>query len=298
MTSSDGLTSANNDYVLAKSGEVYAVYLPNGGDTNINLPGGNLSSATTITNSISAPDNNDWVALIKGESDGTGGDCNNTEVATPSEDAYLQGTTAINDQELRVESGNRITYLKFTVPSTTENITNTKLELTVSSDAGSGLIEVFKGTSNNWTESNLSDANKPGEGAKIGTLNTTYSLGQSYQWTLTDITPGETVSLIIKQTGGNDVSFSSKEGTNAPRLILELECNDGGGGDGNEDCVALEQNGVAAVEAEHFVSQSKTDNREWYVLDGSGSTPTPDPDPSHHDSASGGGYLEFYLILE
>ncbi|MBQ4819025.1 carbohydrate-binding protein [Aquimarina sp. MMG016] len=150
MVSSDGVTSDNNDYVLAKAGEIYAVYRPNGGSTGLNLPngnnkydvqwynprsGGNLTTKTTLGGSLVAPDNNDWVALI-----------------------------------------------------------------------------IKKGS---------------------------------------------------------------------------------GGGDPDPDqCAALEQNGVVAVEAEHFKSQSKTNKRKWYVLDGSSATPTPDPDPSHHNGASSGGYLE------
>ncbi|WP_299256062.1 DUF5060 domain-containing protein [uncultured Aquimarina sp.] len=304
MVSADEVTSSGNDYVFAKSGEVYAVYLPNGGSTNIDLPsgtwqvqwynprsGGSLSGETAVSNAISAPDTNDWVALIKGESDGT--DCNNAQNVTVSQDAYLQGTTSFNTSELRVESGNRVSYLQFVVPTPSEAVTGVKLQMSVSTDGGSGLIEIYKGTSNNWTESNLSDSNKPGEGTLIGSLNTTYSEGQSYEWNLSGINPGETVSLVIKQTGGNDVSFSSKEGTNAPKLVLELDCNDdGGGGDGSSSCVALEENGIVAVEAEHFEGQSKTDKRKWYFQDGTVSTPTPDPDPSHHASASGDGYLE------
>ncbi|WP_299432583.1 DUF5060 domain-containing protein [uncultured Aquimarina sp.] len=303
MVSSDDITSAN-DYVLSKSGEVYAIYLPDGGSTNISLPsgtwqiqwynprsGGSLSDAIAVSNTISAPDTNDWVALIKGESDGT--DCTNTQNVTVSQDAYLQGATLFNSSELRVESGNRVSYLKFVVPSPSEAITGVKLQMSVSTDGGNGLIEVYKGTSNNWTESNLSDSNKPGEGDLIGSLNTTYSEGQSYEWNLSGINAGETVSLVIRQTGGNDVSFSSKEGSNAPKLVLELDCDDGGGdGDGSNTCVALEENGIVAVEAEHFKGQSKTDKRKWYFQDGTVSTPTPDPDPSHHMSASGDGYLE------
>ncbi|WP_298314197.1 DUF5060 domain-containing protein [uncultured Aquimarina sp.] len=304
MVSSDGITSAN-DYVLAKPGEVYAIYLPDGGSTNIDLPsgtwqvqwynprsGGSLSAATAVSNTISAPDTNDWVALVKGESDGT--DCTNTQNVVVAQDAYLQGTTLFNSSELRVESGNRVSYLQFVVPTPTETITGVKLQMSVSTDGGNGLIEVYKGTTNNWTESNLSDGNKPGEGALIGSLNTTYSEGQSYEWNLSGINAGETVSLVIRQTGGNDVSFSSKEGSNAPKLVLELDCTDGdgGGGDGNNTCAALEENGIVAVEAEHFEGQSKTDKRKWYFQDGTVATPTPDPDPSHHASASGDGYLE------
>ncbi len=149
MISSDGVTSDNGDYVLAKAGEIYAVYRPNGGSTGINLPSGNgayevqwynprgdsgLTNAATLGGNLVAPDTNDWVALIKKK--------------------------------------------------------------------------------------------------------------------------------------------------------------DGGGGGDPDQCVALEENGIVAVEAEHFESQSKTDNRQWYVLDGSNSTPNPDPDPDHSSGASSGGYLE------
>ncbi|GAA4275533.1 carbohydrate-binding protein [Aquimarina mytili] len=148
MVSADGVTSDGNDYVLAKAGEIYAVYRPNGGSTGLGLPtgnnnydvqwynpraGGNLTAKNTLGNTLVAPDNNDWVALIKKK--------------------------------------------------------------------------------------------------------------------------------------------------------------DNGGGEPDQ-CAALEQNGIVAVEAEHFASQSKTGKRKWYVLDGSGSTPTPDPDPDHSNGASGGGYLE------
>ena len=59
-----------------------------------------------------------------------------------------------------------------------------------------------------------------------------------------------------------------------------------------QGCIAVERNGVAAVEAENFVKQTKTSKRQWYFQDGTKNTPKPDPDPSHHGSASGGGYLE------
>lgn len=77
VTNQNSITAASNDYVFGKSGEAYAVYLPNGGNTNINLPTGDWSvqwynprngilqtNNTTVNGSISAPDANDWVALI------------------------------------------------------------------------------------------------------------------------------------------------------------------------------------------------------------------------------------------
>ncbi len=58
-------------------------------------------------------------------------------------------------------------------------------------------------------------------------------------------------------------------------------------------CVAVAKNGVIAVEAEHFLSQSKSKKRKWHVFDKNNTSgPKPDKDGSHHSSASDGGYLE------
>ncbi len=67
----------------------------------------------------------------------------------------------------------------------------------------------------------------------------------------------------------------------------------GDGGNGGDSCVAVERNGVAAVEAEHFTSQSKTGKRKWYTFDQNNSNgPKPDPDGLHKNGSSEGGYLE------
>ncbi|MEM9325560.1 MAG: DUF5060 domain-containing protein [Bacteroidota bacterium] len=88
LVSSNGLTASNSDYVLANPGQVYVVYLPNGGSTTLNLSGqsgqysvrwfdprnggalqeGTISSLTASGSpSIGSPPsstNQDWVALI------------------------------------------------------------------------------------------------------------------------------------------------------------------------------------------------------------------------------------------
>ncbi len=54
-----------------------------------------------------------------------------------------------------------------------------------------------------------------------------------------------------------------------------------------------ETDGVLAVEAEHFASQTDTLVRKWYVVDETTSSlPTPDPDENHAANASGGISLE------
>ena len=89
MKGYDELTSSKNDYCFAKPGQVYAIYLPNGGTTSLNL--GNSQAAFTIQwynprtggelqtgtiNRITGPGlvaigqppkdiNKDWTSLIK-----------------------------------------------------------------------------------------------------------------------------------------------------------------------------------------------------------------------------------------
>ncbi len=60
-----------------------------------------------------------------------------------------------------------------------------------------------------------------------------------------------------------------------------------------EPTVFSEQNGIVAVEAEHFFRQSKMEQRSWHLTTSS-RTPEvkPDGDPSHVGGASNGAYLE------
>lgn len=59
-----------------------------------------------------------------------------------------------------------------------------------------------------------------------------------------------------------------------------------------ESLVFAENDGLIAVEAEHFFKQTATDIREWHLTH-SNMTPaiTPDGDPNHVAGASGGAYL-------
>ena len=97
MKSNDGLASNSNAYVLAKEGDVYAVYLKNGGSTNLNISGASKkydvrwynprSGGALVTGTVSevtGPGNvgigqppsqtsQDWVALV-GSSGNNGGE--------------------------------------------------------------------------------------------------------------------------------------------------------------------------------------------------------------------------------
>ncbi len=165
-----------------------------------------------------------YPVVLNGNGGDNGEGCEEILEITASQDAYLQGDTSFNTTSLRVEKERRISYLQFEIPEDITDITGVVLEMSVSNDSGNGLIEVYKGNSNDWTETNLSTGNKPEEMGKLGSLDTSYGLGQSYQWELSGVTPGEIIALVVKQIDGNDVSFSSKESNHPPKLIVELEC--------------------------------------------------------------------------
>jgi len=78
LISQDSLTDDPEDYVLAKEGEIYVVYRPNGGSCLLSIPdglwrvrwfdpkkGGMLSPPIPLVEELKAPDSlQDWVALI------------------------------------------------------------------------------------------------------------------------------------------------------------------------------------------------------------------------------------------
>jgi hypothetical protein len=144
-----------------------------------------------------------------------------TTALSPIHDSYLQGSTNLNQSIIRVEAGRRVGYLMFDLSKINGMITNVKLKMTCNSDAGNGNLVVALGNQSNWTESNLSNANKPNATTTLASLNTAYMVGKTYTWNLSTagINGGSNLSLIVSQDGGNDVAFASSENTAlAPQL--------------------------------------------------------------------------------
>ena len=80
VENNNGLTKSTDDYVLANPGTAYAIYRPNGGTTDINLPtgtwevrwynprSGQLSGTSKISGGkLTAPSTDDWTALVTRE---------------------------------------------------------------------------------------------------------------------------------------------------------------------------------------------------------------------------------------
>ena len=153
-------------------------------------------------------------------------DISSTVALSPIHDAYLQGTTLFNNIDLRVENGNRVSYLQFDLSTIEGNIESMELQLTVGSDAGNGTINILDGSHSNWTETNLSNTNKPAQGASLDVSTGALAVGQTYSYDVSGVTViGNKVTLVVTMNaGGNDVSFASKENTTqkAPTLKVKL----------------------------------------------------------------------------
>ncbi len=167
---------------------------------------------------------NDCDGLVDGDDPGT--DCDVVELPADLIDAtYLQGAAnpSPTGPILRVEQGNRVTYLKFDMGSIDAPIIQAQLKMQVASDPGNGTLEVFLGSGSNWTENGLNGSNKPTEvGGALATITGTHSVGQTKTWDLNvaQLPSGGLVTLIVKHSNGNDVAFASDETAQAPQLIL------------------------------------------------------------------------------
>lgn len=141
---------------------------------------------------------------------------------TPIDDAYLQGSTRYNTSDLRIENGNRVSYLKFDVSGTNGTVTSATLELSVGGDAGNGTIRIYSGNGNEWTENNIDDSNKPSTLMELDHSTQSYDLGGTVIYDVSDFVDGNgTYSFIVElDAGGNDVSFASSESGPSPKLTV------------------------------------------------------------------------------
>ncbi len=142
-----------------------------------------------------------------------------------TEDAYLQGSTAIDSTQLRVESGTRtrISYVRFDTRNST-SAGRVSLQLTVGNDAGSGTLSVWRGVGGDWTAGTLTPGNAPAAGERLGSATGSFAPGDLVDIELPiDSVAGDVLDLVITHSGAGaaDVSFAATEAGDGPRLIVE-----------------------------------------------------------------------------
>lgn len=175
---------------------------------------------------------------------------------SPSNDAFVQSGRGYNQQIIRLEEGNRISYIMFDLTAIEDIgglVTDATLEFTIVSDDGDGIINVFIGDTNNWTETNLSNENAPIADLQIGSIEKVYEVNITQEVVLSgsDLVPGLN-TLILDHKNGNDLAFASKEHPDVSGPILTVtykvpenapEINMDGSSDSNDPDVSEENNG-------------------------------------------------------
>ncbi|AXT58946.1 T9SS C-terminal target domain-containing protein [Aquimarina sp. AD10] len=151
-----------------------------------------------------------------------------TITLSPVHDAYLDNNARFNNTMIRLENGRRIGYLMFDLSSINGTITKADLIFNVYGDSGNGNLTINKGNTINWTENNLSNTNKPVKGIQLGSLNDSFSIGDTKKIPLNSAhISGNKISIILETLSGNDFAFASKEnGTiSKPHLAITYITN-------------------------------------------------------------------------
>lgn len=152
---------------------------------------------------------------------------NDNLVFDPINDAYLQGENEINFNtiDLRVEANNRLSYLMFDLSAISENVHEAYLEITVGSDGGSGVINVYQ-VGSDWQEETIDGSNKPTklDPEAVYSKDESYVVGEKYRFDVTTANySNDLIAFVLEMENGNDVSFASKEHQSVagPKLVVK-----------------------------------------------------------------------------
>ncbi|MDF2925501.1 MAG: glycosyl hydrolase family protein [Paenibacillaceae bacterium] len=140
-----------------------------------------------------------------------------------SDDSWMWGTTSMGADSTSMTvniSHGKTAYLKFTV-SGAGTISNAILKVKAVT-GGTATIGAYAGTDNNtWTESNLAWNNRPAIGSLLESRNITFIAGTVYAFNVSSLVTGNgTYSIMLQATAGSEISFSTKEGSSAPQLMV------------------------------------------------------------------------------
>lgn len=156
-----------------------------------------------------------------------------TTVFPSIQDAHTQSGKGYNQQIVRLEEGNRTSYLMFDLTPIAEikgTITDAELQFTIVTDKGNGVVNVYQGDSNEWSEASLTDETIPNTGVLLGSVTKEYEIGsvESIALNAEDVND-EIKTLVLSHENGDDLSFASKEHptVDGPKLVVTYNTDPG-----------------------------------------------------------------------
>lgn len=139
-------------------------------------------------------------------------------------DAYVAGDATTTNYgtstTLRADNSPDLnSYLRFDVQGLTGSITSATLRIYANSGSSVG-YDVYAVTDNTWTETGITYSNAPAMGSQLGSS----GVITAGTWTTVDVTSYITgngsFNLAFSTTSNTNISFSSREGANAPELVI------------------------------------------------------------------------------
>jgi len=144
-----------------------------------------------------------------------------TIFATLTEDAFVQNSQIFNDARLLVDADRSVSLIRFQYDQDAGQVTDASLNLTVGTDPGTGLITVFAVSDFQWSDESQSLVVPSGQPA--GNAENLWALGLDFSFTLNPVLITDDVTLVLRQSSGNDVAFQSSATTRPPTLELTVE---------------------------------------------------------------------------
>lgn len=176
-------------------------------------------------------------------------------------DAYIQNGVGFNSEIVRLQENFRRSYLMFDlspIDSIQGTITAATLEFIVNTDDGNGTIKVFKGTTSNWSENDLSAKSAPEMVTELGSIEEVYNVGTKVEIELkfSEIS-SEVATLILEHEDGNDLAFASKENKTikGPKLVVTYTAPI------SSEAIVVDDNQVLE-ESEDETTEDETSNEE------------------------------------
>ncbi len=311
MKCEDEMTDNPDDYVLVKPGEVYLVYLKNGGTVTVDIGRGKFNYGWFNPRTgegldellhggiaddkieLSAPDGNDWLLVVMGKgrltlaSDGP---------PPPSAEPRPDGSMVLSAVEhFEIVEGDAFVPAYVIADHEALAVNSSRYK-----DRYAAAVRTFDGPAGRYDITIHTMTETDGEstyklftdGEAVGAF-TNPETTQDYQparhtWKNVKLEDGDVIRVEFnsasneKKKSGDRFDYSRGRWT---RLVLTPV--------GRTEMAFEERNGLVAVEAEHFTRQTRAQTRRWHVVTAE-ETPSvqPDGDDNHAATASGQAYVE------
>lgn len=143
-----------------------------------------------------------------------------------TDDVYAEGTKVYDNRELKIKDPNRSAFMRFAVSDLVVEkspVMSAKLRITATRN-GYGTLKIYLGDQREWAEGSASHSDLPGPVQVLDTIAGNFVSGQVYDLNVTDVVRDNGVYnfiLVLEDSKGAGVMFSSAEGLNPPELVVE-----------------------------------------------------------------------------